>query len=248
MRSRSCLQPGCVQPARPACASFKHRMPFRRIAALGALAALIAVLVAPSTSLAHERRSVAAGKYDLVVGWDSEPAFVNQRNAAGIRISKAGTNPAEPVLGAEQTLQLQIRQGSQTHQFTLRPVFGQPGYYVSDLVPTRAGDYVFTFSGTIGADQVNETFDSADGKFDAVAAASGIEFPVAAPDPDQVTLQLQAADAQAQRALFVAYLGAGLGILGCLIALGVWLTRPRHRSGVLSSRDAAVRRAPGAGL
>lgn len=223
-------------------------MAFRRIAALGALAALVALLVAPSTSLAHERRSVAGGKYDLVVGWDTEPAYVNQRNAAGIRISRAGTNPAEPVLGVEQSLQLQIRQGNQTRQLALHTVFGQPGYYVADVMPTRAGDYVFTFSGTIGSDQVNETFDSADGKFDAVAAASGIQFPVAAPDPDQVTLQLQAADAQAQRALFIAYIGAGLGILGCLIALGVWLTRPRYRPGVLSSRDAAVRRVPGAGL
>src|SRR5689334_18684235 len=130
-------------------------MHLRRLLALGPLAALLAVLVSPTTSLAHERRSVAGGKYDLVVGWDTEPAYVNQGNAAGIRISKAGTNPAEPVLGAEKTLQLQIRQGGQTRQLALRTVFGQPGYYVADLVPTRAGDYVFTFSGTLGPDQIN---------------------------------------------------------------------------------------------
>jgi hypothetical protein len=220
----------------------------RRVAALVACAAVLAVLVAPSTSLAHERRTIGGGKYDVVVGWDTEPAFVNQRNAAGIRISKAGTNPAEPVIGAEKTLQLQMRQGSQSRQFPLRAVFGQPGYYVADVVPTRAGDYVLTFTGSIGADQVNETFDSADGKFDAVAAASGIEFPIAAPDPDQVNAQLRASDALAQRALLVGYIGVGVGVLGCLIAIGVWVTRPRHRAGVLSSRDAAVRRAPGAGL
>ena len=209
---------------------------------------LLGLLIAPATSLAHERRSVGGGKYDVVVGWDSEPAFVNQRNEAGIRISKAGSNPAEPILGAEKTLQLQVRQGSQTRQLPLRAVFGQPGYYVADIVPTRAGDYVFTFTGSLGTDQVNETFDSADGKFDAVTASSGIEFPVAAPDPDQVAAELQVADATAQRALLVAYVGAGLGILGCLVAVGMWLFRPRQRSGVLSSRDAAVRRAPGAGL
>jgi hypothetical protein len=115
-------------------------------------------------------------------------------------------------------------------------------------VPTRAGDYVLTFTGTLGTDQINEAFDSADGKFDSVAASSGIEFPVAAPDPDQVNAELQAADGVAQRSLVVAYIGAAFGVLGCLIALGAWLTRPRHRAGVLSSRDAAVRRAPGAGL
>ena len=223
-------------------------MSFRRLAAVVTFAALLGLLAAPSMTLAHERRTIGGGKYDVVVGWDSEPAFVNQRNAAGIRISKAGTNPAEPVTGAEQTLQVQIRQGGQTRQFPLRAVFGQPGYYVADIVPTRAGDYVLTFTGGLGAEQISEAFDSADGKFDAVASASGVEFPVAAPDPDQVNAQLQAADASVQRALTIAYVAAGIGVLGCALALAAWLTRPKHRSSGLSGRDAAVRRAPGAGL
>jgi len=220
----------------------------RRLVAAALIATLAALLAAPGLSLAHERRTIAGGKYDVVVGWDSEPAFVGQHNAAGIRISKAGTNPAEPVTGAETTLQLQMRHGAQTQQFPLRAVFGQPGYYEADIVPTRAGDYVWNFSGTLGADPINETFDSADGKFDGVTAASGIEFPIAAPDPDQVNAQLQAAEATTQRALTVAYIGAALGVLGCVLAALAWRTRPRHRTGVLSSRDAAVRRVPGAGL
>jgi hypothetical protein len=224
------------------------RFRLRRMAAAAMLAAILGLLAAPVTSLAHERRTIGGGKYDVVVGWDTEPAYVNQHNTAGIRISKAATNPAEPVVGAEKTLQLQIRQGGQTRQFQLRPVFGQPGYYVADVVPTRAGDYIFTFTGSLGADQISEAFDSADGKFDAVTAASGIEFPVAAPDPEQVSGQLESANALAQRALLVGYIGAGIGVLGLLVAVGVWLTRPRQRPGVLSSRDAAVRRAPGAGL
>lgn len=223
-------------------------MHFRRIAAVAVLALLVSLLAAPATTLAHERRTIGGGKYDVVVGWDTEPAYVNRQNAAGIRVSKAGTNPAQPVLGVEQTLRLQIRQGGQTRDLQLRTVFGQPGYYVADVVPTRAGDYILTFTGNIGADQINEAFDSANGKFDTVQATSAIEFPLAAPDPDQVGTQLQAANAVAQRALLVGYIGAGLGVLGCLIALGVWLTRSRQRAGVLSSRDAAVRRAPGAGL
>jgi hypothetical protein len=223
-------------------------MHLRALPTLGALAILLAVMTTPSAALAHERRTIGGGKYDVVVGWDSEPPFVNQRNAAGIRISRAGTNPAQPVTGAEQTLQVQIRQGSQTRQFPLRAVFGQPGYYVADLVPTRAGDYVWTFSGSIGTDQINEAFDTANGNFDPVAASNAIEFPIAAPDPDQVNLQLQSQEALAQRALLVAYIGVALGALGVLAALVLFLTRPRHRPTVLSSRDAAVRRVPGAGL
>src|SRR4051794_34954694 len=107
----------------------------RTLLPIVAIASLGALLSAPAVSLAHERRTVVSGKYDVVVGWDTEPAFVNQHNAAGIRISRPNTNPAEPVTGAEKTLQLQVRQGSQSRAFPLRAVFGQPGYYVADLVP-----------------------------------------------------------------------------------------------------------------
>src|SRR5712691_87315 len=204
-------------------------MALRHLLAIGCIAALVALLGAPSVSLAHERRTIAAGKYDLVVGWDTEPPLVNQKNAASIRISRAGTNPAQPVAGAEKTLKLEIRQGGQTRTFDLRAAFGQPGYYVVDIVPTRAGDYVWTFTGSIGGDALNETFDSADGKFDAVMSGSAVEFPVAAPDPSQLSIELRAAEAAAERAQMVGYLGAGLGVLGLLVALLVWLTRPSPR-------------------
>jgi len=205
-------------------------------------ALLCALLYAPSSALAHERRALAGGKYDVVVGWETEPAYANQRNAAGIRISRAGTNPAEPVTGVEKTLKVQLRQGAQTRTFELRSVFGQPGYYVADVLPTRAGDYVWTFSGSIGADAINETFDSADGKFDSVASGSEVEFPVAAPDPDQVRQQLQAAQSTAQSAQTIAYVGAGIGIVGFLTAIGVWLARPRGGGGAMSSRRAVGQR------
>src|SRR5919201_6460366 len=91
-------------------------------------------LLLPNVALAHERRTIANGKYDVVVGWDVEPAYVGQKNAAGIRISQAGTNPAVPVQGAEKTLKVQIRQGAATKEFPLRAVFGQQGYYVADIL------------------------------------------------------------------------------------------------------------------
>ena len=217
----------------------------RLVAIASSIAVLVAFFSSPSISLAHERRTVASGKYDVVIGWDTEPAYANQRNAAGIRISKAGTSPAEAVTGAEKTLKVQIRQGAQTRTFDLRTVFGQPGYYVADILPTRAGDYVWTFVGSIGTDQVNETFDSADGKFDSVSAATDVEFPIAAPDPAEVAQQLQAAQAAARTAQTLACAGVGLGLLGCLAAVVVWLLRPRAAPGLLSSRDAAVRRVAG---
>jgi hypothetical protein len=217
-------------------------MPATRVVAIGSIALLVTLLSAPSVCLAHERRTISGGKYDVVVGWDTEPAYINQKNAAGVRISRAGTNPAQPVTGVEKTLRVEIRQGGQSRAFDLRAVFGQPGYYVADLVPTRAGDYVWSFGGSIGGDVVNETFDTADGKFDAVLASSGVEFPVAAPDPGEVRIQLQAAESAVQRAQMVAYLGAGMGALGLLVAVLAWLSRPRAGHARVDARRATGER------
>src|SRR5258708_36629752 len=107
--------------------------------AIGSIAVLCAVLIGPSMSFAHERRTIGGGKYDVVVGWDVEPAYVSQKNGASIRISKAGTNPAEPVTGAEKTLKVDIRQGASTKSFDLPAVFGQPGYYAAHILPKHAG-------------------------------------------------------------------------------------------------------------
>jgi hypothetical protein len=213
-----------------------------RFAAVSSIAVLLALLVAPSISFAHERRTIGAGTYDVVVGWDVEPAFVSEKNAASIRISKAGTNPAEPITGAEQTLKVDIRQGAQTRQFALRSVFGQPGYYVADILPTRDGDYQWTFTGAIGADQINEKFDTADGKFNKVQLATELQFPLAVPDPAQVTADVQAARSAAQSAQTMGMLGVGVGVLGLLAAIAVWLTRPRADSPAIRAQRAAGER------
>ncbi len=176
--------------------------------AIGLIAVLCSLLIAPSLSLAHERRTIGGGKYDVVVGWDTEPAYVNQKNAASVRISRAGTNPAEPVTGAEKTLKVEIRQGAQTKSFDLRAA-------------------LWTFVGSIGGDQISEKFDTADGKFDAVQAGSDVQFPIAAPDPAQMVSELQGARAAAQSAQTVGFIGVGVGALGLLAAFGLWLSRPR---------------------
>jgi hypothetical protein len=188
---------------------------------------LIAIFVLPTSAFAHERRTIGNGKYDVVVGWDVEPAYEGLKNGASIRISEAGSNPPVPVQGAEKTLKVHIRQGATTREFPLRAVFGQQGYYVADILPTRAGDYQWTFVGSIGDVQINDKFDTADAKFNKVESSAALQFPLTVADPQQTSAALSSAQADAQTARMLALAGIGVGVLGVLGAAAVWLTRPR---------------------
>jgi len=201
--------------------------------------AVVALFLAPGTALAHERRTIANGKYDVVVGWDVEPAYADLKNGAGIRIMDAGTTNA--VVGADKTLKVQIRQGASIQPFALRAVFGQNGYYVADILPTRDGEYQWIFTGTINGDAVNETFDTADGKFNKVEPQTALQFPLALPDPAQSAAAVQAAQADAASARTLAYVGIAVGVLGVLAGVAAWLTRPRAPAVSASGRAASER-------
>jgi hypothetical protein len=185
------------------------------------------LLFAPGTALAHERRTIGNGQYDVVVGWSGEPAYVGMTNSATIRIMNAGTTT--PVTGADKTLKLAIRQGASTQAFPLKAAFGQDGLYTADILPTRAGDYQWIFTGDIGGTPVNETFDTADGKFNAVTTSAGIQFPVQLGDPAQATAAVQAAQSDAQSARMLAILAMGVGIVGLLIGIVAMLSSRRGR-------------------
>src|SRR5579859_1619388 len=106
-------------------------------------AVVISVFVVPRIVLAHEQRTIG-GKYDVEVGWDREPALVNQPNAASIQIYKKGTQDA--VEGVEKSLTVKIAfGGNDPKNFELHSVEDQKGYYLADLIPTRTGSYIFTF-------------------------------------------------------------------------------------------------------
>jgi len=199
----------------------------KRLWTVAPLVLLIALFIVPTSAFAHERRTIANGKYDVTVGWDEEPTYVGLKNAASIRIAQGGSNPAVPVTGAEKNLKVQIRQGATTKEFPLRAVFGQQGYYVADIVPTKEGDYQWTFVGSINEDQVNEKFDTADGKFGGAMALTSLEFPQPLPDPAQTNAAVTSAQADAQNARNLAIIGIAVGVIGLGVALGVWLTRPR---------------------
>jgi hypothetical protein len=153
------------------------------------LAALLALF---ATVSAHEPRVV--GNYHIALGWASEPAYTGLLNKVEIFISQEDPNaptatPAAeahddddegggtPVSGADETLKLEIGYGGKTKALKLSEDYETAGHYLADVIPTQAGDYTFHLTGKIGDTDVDETFNSADGKFSSVEPITDIQFP-----------------------------------------------------------------------
>jgi hypothetical protein len=192
-----------------------------RALSMVALASAFVVVDAPGRALAHERREV--GKYQFVVGFNEEPALQGEPNGAQITISEGDRR----IEGLASSLKLTVAAGGGTpKEFPLRAVFGQPGRYVADFIPTRPGAFVFNFTGTIEGQQINERFESGPGRFDEVKAVDALQFPEPVPPGNEVARAARsaedravAAEAAAGAARTMAMVGIGVGILGAAIGL-----------------------------
>lgn len=152
-----------------------------RLALLTGFSFLLAVMAVLSllatAAYAHERRTV--GRYQLVVGFIAEPALEGVKNGVDLRVTN--TETTQPVEGVQDTLQVEVTYvpTGASKVMRLRAIFGEPGHYTADLIPTAPGHYRFRFFGTIEGMQVNETFDSRSGGggFNDVEPAGDIQFP-----------------------------------------------------------------------
>jgi hypothetical protein len=208
----------------------------------GAILAVVAIVL-PTAALAHEKRVV--GKYTFVVGFLGEPAIQGQPNGLDLTITDANGNPVQ---GAEKTLKVAIAySGGTPKDLPLTARFGLPGKYTADVIPTKVGTYSFSFSGTLNGDPVNQTFESGPGRFDDVASATSLEFPVAVPATADLAQQTQAANDVAQAAMQRATLfglgGIAVGLIGIVLAVVALLMRARPTS---ASADVETTTAPSA--
>ncbi len=141
--------------------------------------------------LAHEGRRV--GNYQFRVGWQQEPALVEQLNALTLEVSQDN----KPVKAVEKTLKVTVSTAGKTSDpLVLTPSDETDGLYFVALIPTRVGDYQFHFTGTIGDTKVDEVFDSAQGKFDGVEPTTEMQFPEK--EPSIAELQRQIAELRAE--------------------------------------------------
>lgn len=150
----------------------------RSQAALAALAlSLILLLTTTHAALAHESRTV--GPYTFVVGFRNEPAFEGQVNGVELRVRQGEASDAPPVEGLQETLQVEVTHvpsgASQT--MDLRAVFGEPGRYTNDWIPTAPGQVRFRFVGAVEDLDVDEVFESGPDTFGSVESADALYFP-----------------------------------------------------------------------
>ena len=183
----------------------------RALSVIAAVAVAVATLgIFASPAAAHERRTV--GPYTFVVGWLTEPSYVNQLNGLDLTVTETATT--KPVEGLEKTLKAEaITGGGASKQpLTVAARFGLPGKYQGQLLPTRVGDYTFHVFGTVGTTTVDEKFESGPNRFGAIEDTAAIQFPDKVPSSGDLARKLDDANGKLTIAI-------GLGAVAVVISL-----------------------------
>jgi len=203
-----------------------------------AAAVVVALTTAASAVYAHEGRHV--GEYEFVVGFSVEPALEGWKNGVDLRVTghtHEQEHQAMPVEGLEGTLQVAVTHvpTGASKVFKLQPVFGEPGHYKADLIPTAPGQYRFRFLGTVEGVEVDEVFESGPGRFSDIESAGDLHFPEKLPAVREIEGAARGAQSMAEQAAdtansvrTLALLGMVLGVLG--IASGAAATAMALRS------------------
>jgi hypothetical protein len=224
-----------------------------RRAVLGTVVAGLALLPA-APALAHGE----AGEGDLVltIGFVNEPAYAGMPNGVQLIVEHDG----EPVTDLRPgDMQVEVTYGDETSEpMDLEPafffegnqlVFGEPGDYHADFVPSQPGKYTFHFTGTIDGEEVDEEMTSSPSTFSTVADLAEASFPpVDAPSNDELATRIDqeatrsadgvaaaeeaatSAEDAASSARTVGMIGVVLGAIGVIAAIAA-LVATRRKTG-----------------
>ena len=148
------------------------------------------------------------------------------------------SGPTVAVEGVHETLRVEVTHvpTGESVVLALRPIFGSPGEYTADLIPTAPGVYELRFFGAIHGEAINESFVSAGGGggFDDVRPASELQFPEVVRSAREIEAgvagaQNTARDAEdaaieagdaASSATMLALIGIVLGAVGAAAGVG----------------------------
>lgn len=181
--------------------------------------ALVALSLPSGSVLAHEEREV--GDYVLEVGWAIEPTAVESPNSLFLKVETKESG--EGVQGLEETLEAEVTIGGGAHtkSLPLEASGEEPGVYGSPIVPTRTGDYTFRIYGTVGDQEVDESFSSGPETFETVEDVADLQFPDQVPSNAELAAQIAALDTDGEGDSDTAMILAIIGIVAGVIGIGV---------------------------
>ena len=167
---------------------------------------LVLAIFTVHPALAHTR--VEIGPYVLIVGWETEPVVVGERNALFFDVSKEG----QPVEGLESTLAVALLYGGKTFTGNLQPST-EPGIYIVEVVPTVRGQYAVQLSGSLEDLDISEVVEPEE-----VLPAAVLEFPESPPDTRAMQDNIDELSDQLQTSQLIAIIEIGLAILALFVA------------------------------
>ena len=125
----------------------------------------------PSIASAHAERTV--GPFELEIGFRDEPVYVGVPNAVFLALMKNGHEVAD--VGDSLTVTLGF--GDQTSDPIVFEPMEEPGQFQAPFVPSQAGAYTFTLSGSVGGDELELSLTSGSKTFSDVKDIEGATFP-----------------------------------------------------------------------
>jgi hypothetical protein len=212
----------------------------KRMAALAAMAlvgATVFTVLSAGPASAHVVKRV--GSYIMTVGFGAEPVYVGQQNSVQLILEHSD---GKPVTNLTDSLKVEVIDQDQKTQLPLEPTFdpdtglGTPGDYRAWFFPTAPGKFTFHFFGSIGGQQIDQSFTSGPTTFDEASDPRGVEFPAKLPTVtemsqllgrlgprvDRTTSQVAALGPKVESARSAGDSGKTLGLVGIAVgAVGV---------------------------
>jgi hypothetical protein len=140
---------------------------------LAGLFAFIALIINFQFVLAHE--SIAAGDYEIVYGWVSEPPVAGQPNGIEIHVTDNSSGEAQPVEDVSSLI-VTLSYGGQSKELAFEPLGEHnPGEFEAPVLPTIPGQYTLHFGGTLGDTDVDAEVEPEE-----VQPVETLQFPVEA--------------------------------------------------------------------
>jgi hypothetical protein len=208
--------------------------------AVSAVVAIALLTFVPAIASAHAERTV--GPFDLEIGFRDEPVYVGVPNAVFLELMKNGHEVAD--VGDSLTVTLGF--GDQTSDPIVFEPMEDPGQFQAPFVPSQAGAYTFTLSGSVDGDPLELSITSGPKTFEEAQDVAAATFPLVqyptnadlasrieqesertSTDIGTVTSDVAAAKDAASSAKTVGMIGIAVGALGLIVGAAALATRKR---------------------